>query len=79
MSCDSRFASIADANASTRFGMSVLAAAVESDGGVEMVNLLISHGANVDAADTDGVTPLMRARQRGKADVVKLLEAHGRK
>jgi len=69
----------ADANASTRFGMSVLAAAVESDGGVEMVNLLISHGANVDAADTDGVTPLMRARQRGKADVVKLLEAHGRK
>lgn len=69
----------ADPNTSTTFGMSVLAAAAEGEGGGDIVQMLIDKGAKVDAPDHDGVNPLMRARNRGKADVVKLLETHGAK
>ena len=38
---------------------------------------LIEAGAKVDAPDRDGVTPIMSAAGQGRADVVRLLIAHG--
>ncbi len=58
----------------------LLEAIVLSDGGPahqEIVGLLIEHGADVDLADGDGVTPLSHARTRGYAEIVRLLEAEG--
>jgi len=46
-------------------------------GTVDEVRAAISAGANVNAADTDGVTPLMRAASAGRADVVRVLIASG--
>lgn len=45
-------------------------------GHVEMVRLLIEHGADPRAVDTHGETPLERARSLGKPAVVQLLEAY---
>ncbi|MEO5964387.1 MAG: ankyrin repeat domain-containing protein, partial [Candidatus Limnocylindrales bacterium] len=58
----------------------LLEAIVLSDGGPahqEIVGLLIEHGADVDLADGNGVTPLSHARTRGYAEIVRLLEAEG--
>jgi ankyrin repeat protein len=38
---------------------------------------LIDAKADVNLADKDGVTPLQHARQRGYADIVRLLEKTG--
>jgi ankyrin repeat protein len=40
---------------------------------------LVRAGANVNIADRQGVTPLAHARQRGFADMVRILEAAGAK
>ncbi|HSO02037.1 MAG TPA: ankyrin repeat domain-containing protein [Gaiellaceae bacterium] len=58
----------------------LLEAIILSDGGPahrEIVALLIEHGADVDLADRDGVTPLAHARARGYAGIAALLEAEG--
>src|SRR5262245_5474267 len=44
-------------------------------GRVAEVNALIDGGADVNASDRDGVTPLMRAASAGRGDVVRLLVA----
>jgi uncharacterized protein len=58
----------------------LLEAILLSDGGPRhqaIVALLIDHGANVDLADGDGVTPLAHARARGQSEIVAILESVG--
>jgi len=61
-----------------RFGWTALIEAVIlGDGGprhTEIVRLLVAHGADARIADPDGVTPLMHARRRGFAEIVRILE-----
>lgn len=54
----------------------LLEAVILSDGGPrhqQIVRLLIEHGANVDLADKDGVTPLQHARQRRYREIERML------
>jgi ankyrin repeat protein len=64
-----------------RLGWSaLLEAIILGDGSaryVEIVRLLVDARANVNIADGQGVTPLTHARQRGQAEVVRILEAAG--
>lgn len=56
----------------------LLEAIILGDGGprhTEVVRLLVDAGADVHLADSNGVTPLAHARQRGYAEIVKILEA----
>ena len=58
----------------------LLEAIVLSDGGPrhqEIVALLIEHGADVNIADKQGVTPLRHAKQRGYREIRSLLEGAG--
>jgi uncharacterized protein len=58
----------------------LLEAVILGDGGprhTEIVRLLIAHGANVNLADREGVTPLAHARQRRQDAVVALLQRAG--
>ena len=43
----------------------------------EVVRLLVAAGADVNLADREGVTPLAHARQRGYAEITRILEAAG--
>jgi ankyrin repeat protein len=43
----------------------------------EIVRALVAHGARLDLADRDGVTPLQHARRRGQAAIVAILAAAG--
>ena len=54
----------------------LLEAIVLSDGGPkhqQIVRLLIDHGADVDIADKEGVSPLQHARRRGYAAIADIL------
>lgn len=44
---------------------------------IEMVQLLIDHGADVRACDKDGMTPLENALESGLLDIAELLIKHG--
>lgn len=58
----------------------LLEAIVLSDGGPphqEIVRLLIAHGADVNIADKQNVTPLQHARSRGYTVIAQLLEQAG--
>jgi hypothetical protein len=44
-----------------------------ANGGLDVVALLVEHGAVVDAADSSGRTPLMWAAWKGQTDVVRAL------
>ena len=60
----------------------LLEAIILGDGGperTEVVRLLIAAGADVNLADSQGVTPLVHARQRGYGEIIALLEAAGAK
>ena len=46
-------------------------------GRLACANMLIDKGANVNAIDKDGSTPLMFCAQHGHNDIVKLLLGHG--
>jgi len=45
---------------------------------VTIVQLLVDGHANVDLADSNGVTPLQHARQRGYGAIERVLVAGGR-
>lgn len=47
------------------------------EGDSEMLRLLIRHGANLDAAKSDGLTPLMTAAYSGQLESVKILVEAG--
>lgn len=54
----------------------LLEAIILSDGGErhqQIVQLLVDHGADVNLADSNGVTPLAHARQRGFEKIVEIL------
>lgn len=45
------------------------------NGHYKMVQVLLAHGANPNAIDRQGVTPIQIAEQQGKNDLVRLLNA----
>jgi len=58
----------------------LLEAVILSDGGPRhqrVVELLIRHGANLQLADKEGVTPLAHARKRGLHEIAAMLEKAG--
>ena len=58
----------------------LLEAIILGDGGqrhTEVVRLLVQAGADVNLADSNGVTPLAHARQRGFKEIVAILEIAG--
>jgi ankyrin repeat protein len=58
----------------------LLEAIVLSDGGAvhtEIVRLLVAHGASLQLADAQGVTPLAHAEQRGQRAIVEILRRAG--
>ena len=46
-------------------------------GHVELANLLVERGANLEEVNDEGYTPLMEASREGHEDMVTLLLAHG--
>jgi len=60
----------------------LLEAVILGDGGpahIEIVRLLVSHGANVELGDRQGVAAMAHAEQRGQRDVAWLLRGAGAK
>lgn len=60
----------------------LLEAVILGDGGppyVEIVRMLVARGAKVNLPDRQGVTPLAHARQKGQAEVARMLAAAGGK
>ncbi|NTU30798.1 ankyrin repeat domain-containing protein [Brevibacillus sp. HB1.1] len=58
----------------------LMEAIVLNDGGKkqqEMVQLLIDHGADVNIPDSEGKTPLYRAKERGYDEIVQILQKAG--
>jgi len=45
----------------------------------EIVQLLVGHGADIEARDEEGATPLMRAAEFGQTGIVRALLEHGAK
>ncbi|KAI0269610.1 ankyrin repeat-containing domain protein, partial [Russula aff. rugulosa BPL654] len=46
-------------------------------GQLEVVRMLIEHGADVSAQDKEGRTPMYLASQAGRLEVTQILLAHG--
>ncbi|MBV7530353.1 ankyrin repeat domain-containing protein [Chitinophaga sp. sic0106] len=60
----------------------LLEAIILSNGGpkhIQIVQLLVDAGANVNLADGDGVSPLAHARSKGFTEIVSILEKAGAK
>jgi ankyrin repeat protein len=60
----------------------LLEAIILGDGGAahtEIVRLLVAHGANLQLADAQGVTPLAHARSRNQRAIVEILRRAGAK
>lgn len=58
----------------------LLEAIILGDGGpvhAEIVRLLVAHGAKLDLADRQGITPLTHARQRRQSAITAILEKAG--
>ncbi|KAI0269072.1 ankyrin repeat-containing domain protein, partial [Russula aff. rugulosa BPL654] len=47
-----------------------------ANGRIEIVRLLIEHGANVEAKNDEGETPLDVARVVQREEIIKLLSEH---
>jgi ankyrin repeat protein len=60
----------------------LLEAIILGDGGAahtEIVRLLVAHGASLQRADAQGVTPLAHAEQRGQRAIAHILRRAGAK
>jgi hypothetical protein len=70
-----------DVNHVNRLGWTaLLEAIILGDGGAahtEIVRLLVAHGAKLQLADAQGVTPLVHAEQRGQQGIVQILRLAG--
>ncbi|HEX3983053.1 MAG TPA: ankyrin repeat domain-containing protein, partial [Acidisoma sp.] len=66
----------ANVNGRSNLGETALTTAARA-GCIEMMQLLVKHGARVNEPDGDGLTPLMGAVQRDQAPAIKFLLAHG--
>jgi ankyrin repeat protein len=66
----------ADVNGLSNLGETALTTASRA-GCIEMMQLLVRHGARVNQPDGEGSTPLMSAVQRNQATAVSFLLAHG--
>lgn len=58
----------------------LLEAIILGDGGqphTEIVRLLVTHGASLQLADAQGVTPLQHAERRGQTAIVQILRSAG--
>jgi uncharacterized protein len=58
----------------------LLEAVILGDGGpvhTQIVRLLVTHGANVNIADREGVSPLSHARRRNYREMASIVEAAG--
>jgi uncharacterized protein len=64
------------ADPNTVFGYSALGLAIQGDR-VEMVRMLIAKGAQVNAKDEQGRTPLVMAAPRQNKEIIELLKAAG--
>ncbi|WP_053070702.1 ankyrin repeat domain-containing protein [Halomonas sp. PR-M31] len=63
-------------------GTALLEAIILGDGGprhIEIVELLVDAGADVNLADNDGTTPLQHAKARGYTEIAEILEKAGAK
>ena len=67
----------ADINVQNQIGRPLHRASIY--GALEVVRLLLEHGANVDAKDNDRETALQVAARHGHDEVVELLRKHGAK
>ncbi|KAF5584289.1 ankyrin repeat [Fusarium subglutinans] len=65
----------AQVNAKDEFGTALCYSAGE--GHLDIVKLLLDHGADIELTSIHEETPLSLAAQRGRVDVVRLLLAHG--
>jgi ankyrin repeat protein len=72
-----------DVNHVNRLGWTaLLEAIILGDGGpahTEIVRLLVAHGARLDLADAQGVTPMAHAEQRGQQAIVDILRRAARR
>ena len=70
-----------DVNHVNRLGWTaLLETVILGDGGptyAEITRLLVTHKADVNLADSQGITPLAHARQRGFREIASILEAAG--
>jgi quinoprotein dehydrogenase-associated probable ABC transporter substrate-binding protein len=66
----------ANVNGMSNLGETALTTASRA-GCMQMMQLLVKHGARVDRPDGDGLTPLMGAVQRDQAAAIGFLLAHG--
>ena len=66
----------ANINAMTKYGVTPLSAALESQCDNVAV-LLLAHGADLNARDQNGDTPLISAARAGDGNCLRLLLAHG--
>lgn len=66
-----------DLNIADNDGHTALTAAAEADAPADVISMLIAARADVNRADSFGVTPLMRAADRGNVELARLLLAAG--
>ncbi|MCK4292302.1 MAG: ankyrin repeat domain-containing protein, partial [Planctomycetes bacterium] len=72
---DTQIVEILQKHGAKKGSSSLLGAVISGD--IEQVKLLISQGADIDAKDEDGRTPLHTAAKAGHLDIVKLLISKG--
>lgn len=65
-----------DINHMTRAGDGLIHRAVKT-GNIEIVNLLLKYGADINLLDNDEVTPFQLAVQQGDYEMISFLRKHG--
>jgi ankyrin repeat protein len=67
----------ADPNWITVWGYGALHHAIRRDNSLQTIELLLDHGADPSLANRDGLTAIVMAARRGRADALDLLERRG--